>query len=500
MMAYWLGIDCGGTWLKAGLYDALGRECAIVRQPLALISPCPGWAERDMRLLWQQCARAIRDLLAQSATAGQAIRGVGISAQGKGLFLLDKQDRPLGHAILSSDRRAQAIVQRWQRDGVAQRLYPLTRQALWSGHPATLLRWLKEHQPQRYRQIGCVLMAHDYLRWCLSGVKGGELSNMSESNLYSMADAGFDSRLTAWLGIAEMDAALPPLVGSSQVCAAVSPEAAALTGLCPGTPLVGGLFDVVATALCAGLQDEHTLNAVMGTWAVTSGLADRLEEGEPYPYVYGHYAFPGRYIVHEASPTSAANLEWLRAQWGDLPLEQVNRLVERLPRAGSDLFFLPFLYGSNAGAALTGGFYGLQALHQRDHLLQAVYEGVIFSHMTHLARMRARFTQVRTLRVTGGPARSRPWMQMLADASGLPVALPQVEETGCMGAAMMAQAGIDGGIDAALWQPSAPQILYPDPAIYAAYQAKYQRYQSLTVALRDWHAASAAREQQEEPQ
>lgn len=492
-MAYWLGIDCGGTWLKAGLYDRAGREHAIVRQPLALISAQPGWAERDMSLLWQQCAQAIRDLLAQSATAGQAIRAVGISAQGKGLFLLDKQDRPLGHAILSSDRRGQAIVQRWQRDGVAQRLYPLTRQALWSGHPATLLRWLKEHQPSRYRQIGCVMMAHDYLRWCLSGVKGCELSNISESNLYNMVDGGFDSRLTDWLGITEMDAALPPLVGSAQVCATVNSSAAALTGLRAGTPVVGGLFDVVATALCAGLQDEYTLNAVMGTWAVTSGLAERLEDEEAYPYVYGHYAFPGRYLVHEASPTSAANLEWLRAQWGDLPLDEVNRLVASLPRAGSDLFFLPFLYGSNAGAALTAGFYGLQALHQRAHLLQAVYEGVIFSHLTHLARMRARFTRVETLRVTGGPARSAPWMQMLADASGLPLALPQVEETGCLGAAMMALAGSEGLSAVALWQPPTRQMVYPDPALYAAYQDKYQRYQSLTAALTAWHAAGKRR-------
>ncbi|WHP79864.1 FGGY-family carbohydrate kinase [Edwardsiella anguillarum] len=497
-MAYWLGIDCGGTWLKAGLYDREGREHAIVRQPLALISTQPGWAERDMSLLWQQCAQAIRDLLTQSATSGQAIRGVGISAQGKGLFLLDKQDRPLGNAILSSDRRAQDIVQRWQRDGVAQQLYPLTRQALWSGHPATLLRWLKEHQPQRYRQIGCVLMAHDYLRWCLSGVKGCELSNISESNLYNMVDASFDSRLTTWLGISEVEAALPPLVGSSEVCATVSAEAAALTGLLPGTPLVGGLFDVVATALCAGLRDEHTLNAVMGTWAVTSALAERLEEGEPYPYVYGHYAFPGRYIVHEASPTSAANLEWLRAQWGNLPLNEVNRLVDSVPRVGSDLFFLPFLYGSNAGASLTAGFYGLQALHQRAHLLQAVYEGVIFSHMTHLARMRTRFTQVRALRVTGGPARSPTWMQMLADASGLPVELPQVEETGCLGAAMMALAGSEGLSAAMCWKPPEVQILQPDPALYDAYQAKCQRYQSLTAALCAWHAQGEALLQQEE--
>ncbi len=72
------------------------------------------------------------------------------------------------------------IVRRWQEDGIPEKLYPLTRQTLWTGHPVSLLRWLKEHEPERYAQIGCVMMTHDYLRWCLtciclSGKSGVEL-------------------------------------------------------------------------------------------------------------------------------------------------------------------------------------------------------------------------------------------------------------------------------------------------------------------------------------
>ncbi|WP_244456611.1 FGGY family carbohydrate kinase, partial [Escherichia coli] len=53
-------------------------------------------------------------------------------------------------------RRAMEIVRRWQKDGIPEKLYPLTRQTLWTGHPVSLLRWLKEHKPERYAQIGCV--------------------------------------------------------------------------------------------------------------------------------------------------------------------------------------------------------------------------------------------------------------------------------------------------------------------------------------------------------
>ncbi|ECC1481149.1 carbohydrate kinase [Salmonella enterica subsp. salamae] len=488
---FWLGIDCGGTYLKAGLYDAEGHEHGIHRQSLQTLSPLPGYAERDMHQLWQQCAATIAGLLKQTGVSGGQIKGIGISAQGKGLFLLDKQNRPLGNAILSSDRRALHIVERWQQDGILQKLYPVTRQTLWTGHPASLLRWVKEHEPQRYAHIGCVMMVHDYLRWRLTGVKGCEESNISESNLYNMTTGRYDSRLTQWLDISEIDHAMPPVVGSAETGGKVSEEAATITGLATGTPVVGGLFDVVSTALCAGIDDEFTLNAVMGTWAVTSGIARGLRDHEAHPYVYGRYVNDGQYIVHEASPTSSGNLEWFTAQWGELSFDTINQAVASLPKAGSDLFFLPFLYGSNAGLEMTSGFYGMQALHTRAHLLQALYEGVVFSHMTHLNRMRERFTEVRTLRVTGGPAHSDVWMQMLADVSGLRIELPQVEETGCFGAALAARVGTGvyrsfSEAQRALEHPI--RTLLPDMTAHARYQRKYHHYQHLIEALQGYHA------------
>lgn len=153
MTQYWLGLDCGGSWLKAGLYDREGREAGVQRLPLCALSPQPGWAERDMAELWQCCMAVIRALLTHSGVSGEQIVGIGISAQGKGLFLLDKNDKPLRNAILSSDRRAMEIVRRWQEDGIPEKLYPLTRQTLWTGHPVSLLRWLKEHEPERYAQF-----------------------------------------------------------------------------------------------------------------------------------------------------------------------------------------------------------------------------------------------------------------------------------------------------------------------------------------------------------
>nr|WP_321241296.1 FGGY-family carbohydrate kinase [uncultured Tolumonas sp.] len=492
-MDHWLGIDCGGTVLKAGIYDASGREVGVCRRSLTVLNSQPGWAERDMAALWSACGDVIHDVLLKTALPAASIAGIAISAQGKGLFLLDKKQQPLGMGILSSDQRALQQVRQWQREELPARLYPLTRQTLWTGHPATLLRWVKDQQPERYAQIGAVLMVHDYLRFCLTGELACEETNISESNLYHMEQGDYSDDLLAMQGIGDIRTALPPVIGSAQLAGRITAQAAEKTGLLAGTPVYGGLFDVVSTALCAGLNDEETLNAVMGTWSVTSGVTDHIDYRQNDAFVYGRYAEAGKYIVHAASPTSAGNLEWFIKQWGITDYQSINDDVASLAKASSDLYFIPFLYGSNAGSGMSAGFYGLQALHEKKHLLQAIYEGVVFSHMTHLNFLKKRFPHAKTLRLTGGPARSNVWMQMFADVSGFAIELPKIEETGCLGAAFAAMVGGGAHVDfAAALKTFNPEqtVIKPDANAYRAYQKKLANYQQLVNKLAEFQTLS----------
>lgn len=485
-MNYYLGIDCGGTFIKAALFDAHSKIVALTRENVAVISEQAGYAERDMTQLWQICALVIQQTLQKSGVNSTAVKGVGISAQGKGAFLLDQQNQPLGRAILSSDQRSIEIVKQWQQQGIPEKLYPITRQTLWTGHPVAILRWIKQHQPERYAKIGAVLMSHDYLRFCLTGKLHCEETNISESNFYNMAQGKYDPALAELLGLEEILDKLPPIIAPNQVAGYVTAQAAAQTGLAEGTPVVGGLFDVVSTALCAGLDDESKLNVVLGTWSVVSGITDHIDQTQPLPFVYGGYAQSGKFIVHEASPTSAGNLEWFIKQW-NLDYQQINQAIAALPEAKSAVLFVPFLYGSNAGLGMQAGFYGMQAHHSQTHLLQAIYEGVLFSLMRHLERMLQRFPQADVLRVTGGPAKSAVWMQMLADLTAMKLEIPAVEETGCLGAALMAMQADGIELNKLNILGDNLQQILPNPANFAAYRDKYQRYKQFVEALKKLH-------------
>lgn len=482
-MNYYLGIDSGGTFMKACLFDAVGKEIAVYRKSAQVINEISGWVERDLDSLWLDACDVIKGVMVKSGIDSAQIKGLSISAQGKGAYLLDKEGKNLRRGILSSDSRALSIVKEWQSQGFPADIYPRTLQTLWTGHPVSIIRWLKDNEPDNYHNIGSILMSHDYLRYRLTDQIAAEITNMSESNFFNAQTGDYDIELLKQFGIEEVFGALPPLIYSADKAGEITPEVADIIGLKAGTPVFGGLFDVVSTAICSGINaTENKLNAVMGTWSVTSGITTSFEPTPNHNYVYGHHAIANEYIIHEASPTSASNYEWFADYLGSdgkLDHQKNQALVEALPPLASDILFVPFLYGSNAGLGLKSSLYGLQAHHTKGHIIQAIWEGILFCHNVHLQRMLKRFPNTNAIRVTGGTTQSRIWMQMLADITGLPLEIPKIEETGALGAALASMVGANQypSLESAV---SALDItiekIKPNPTLHKQYTKKYLDY------------------------
>ncbi len=494
----YLGIDCGGTTIKAGLYDEKCAELGSARENLNFISPRPGYGERDLYELSGQCAAVIKKALEKADLDPQFIKGIAITAQGKGVYPIGKDGLPLGNGILSADRRAIEVVRSWQEQQIPQTIYPKTRQTLWTGHPVSILRYLKDADRARYDAIDTVFMAHDYLRYFLTGEKGVEITNISESNLYNMKEGSFDEELAKILGIEESLEKMPKIVGSTELCGKVTQDAAAKTGLKAGTPVFGGIFDVVGMAISCGLYDDKAINCAMGTWAVATAFTDKLED-DPLPFVYGRHVKEGTYIIHEASPTSSGNLEWVCDTLGENDFNKINSEIKALKKGGTDLYFIPFLYGTNASLDATAGFYGLQSIHTKADLFQACFEGVVFSHIKHLNSIRRKFKDADKLIITGGSTNSAEWMQIFADAAGLPVYMPQIEENGCLAAAMVAQVG--SGLYPSLKEAYSKadfevKTITPDPKAFDVYQEKLSRYQILVECLGNFHKLAGKRQYQ----
>ena len=491
-----LGIDNGGTVAKAALFSLDGREVAVATGKTETLSPAPGWTEFDMDKLWSAVAAAVRQVLATAAIDPHQIACVACTGHGNGIYLVDAAGQPVRHAIFSADTRARSYVERWTAEGIGRAVRPKTMQSLWPGQPNALLAWLRDHEPQAFAKARWVLMCKDFVRLKLTGQAAAELTDMSGTSLMDVGTAQYDRDILRQFGIEDAYDKLPPLRLSADICGEVTPAAAAQTGLAAGTPVAGGLFDIDACGLSSALLSDRDVGIVMGTWGINQYVSPTPAAGDEV-FMTARYCVPGQYLMIEASPTSAGNLEWMIAQF--LPdqgggeegadghiYDRVNQLVAGTQPEDSPLLFLPFLYGSNSHPDATGTLVGLSSRCDRGHVLRAVYEGVIFAHQDHLERLLKSRSRPERIRASGGATRSDVWMQIAADALQTPVEIPDGAELGALGTAICA--AVAAGIYPDYPSACAAMVriarrFEPDPRRADVYRAKYARYRQLLSAL-----------------
>jgi L-xylulokinase len=382
---YLMGIDNGLTVSKAAIFDLAGREVAVQGHKVELSYPKPAWVERDSEAVWRTTADAICGAITKAGIDAHDIVGVGNCAHGNGIYLLDKTGAPLGPSVTSMDNRASDIIEEWYRrpvsaDGVAgpsvhDQNFPIVMTNTFAAQPAALLAWFKRHRPEVWRQIGHAFTCKDYIKFRLTGAPTADYSDMSGTSLYDSRNRRFSPELLELYGIADILPALAAPIESHAVAGRVTREAAAMTGLVEGTPVVGGMFDIDASAVGAGVIDEGMLCVIAGTWSINEVvtreplLDDRL-------FMCNLFTVPGLWLVSDCSATSATNLEWfvnnfcheekLEAEQRGISVYEVcNERVASLPPGSTDVIFHPFLFGSNVQANARAGFYGLGAWHTR---------------------------------------------------------------------------------------------------------------------------------------
>ena len=493
MKEYLLGIDNGGTVTKAALFDTVGHEVAVASRKVEIMQLFPGWNERDAEKMWKDTCEIIREVLSLSGIRQEQILGVACTGHGNGLYLVDSNGVPVRNAINSTDTRSQEYVDNWKKSGIDKLVLPHTTQSLWPGQPNAILAWLKEHEPESLNKAKFVLMAKDFIRMKLTGEFFAEITDMSGTSLMSVSKGRYDNQILELFGLEEMEDMLPPLIGSHELAGIITPKAAVQTGLKAGIPVAGGMFDIDACALASGIKDESQMSLVAGTWGNNQYIAQKPLADKDL-FMSSIYSIPGWYLMLEGSPTSAGNLDWFidtffqneKKQQGDRFFDWLNQQVSSVSPESSDIIFLPFLYGNNTGKDIPSVFYGLKGTHSRAHLTRAVYEGIVFSHKTHIERLLNFRSPPDVIRCTGGASQSPVWMQMFADVIGIPVEIPKGIQLGALGAAMAAAVcvGIFNDFNAGIKSMVKTKRIYePNIITHETYQEKFYTYKRILSNL-----------------
>ena len=418
------------------------------------------------------------------------IVGIGLSGHGKGLYLLDKDGNPLGGGIGSTDSRALSYELEANENGLADSVYPYTFQKVLACQPVCLLRWMKDNDRETYDKIGSVFAVKDLVGYALTGSIAAERTDMSGTNLVSLASGSYDKKLTELFGISEIDGCLPRLISSFDVRGYVTEDVAKKTGLPAGIPVSGGMFDIDACALGAGTFAEGDLCIIAGTWSINEYITKAPVKGAA---MNSFWCVDGYYLAEESSAASAGNLDWMRDILKDRSYSELDKLAESVLAEKSAAVFLPFLYASNLDPLAKASLVGLESGYGEGEVIRAIYEGVVFSGYTHLERLLGSMdTPPSKLKLAGGVVNSTFWTQMFADVAGIPVETAEKTELGCKGAAI--SAGIAAGIfkDAkeateACVRPGS--LIEPNLEMTEIYRKKYNLYRTVEESLRPvWQA------------
>ncbi len=496
MSKYLLGIDVGSTIAKASIFDTDGNEITSFGQKAVILTPKPGYYERDMNEIWDSCVNAIKTCIEKSGIDSADIIGISMTGHGNGLHLVDKDGKPVRNAIEGADSRAASYNEKWINDGTFDKIHPFTMQALWPAISSCVFAWMLDNEPESIEKAKWCFDAKDYVRFMLTDVANVEVTNFSGTGLVNVKEQKIDKDVLDMMGLGKIFGIIPPMVKSTDVCGGVTEKVASLTGLKEGTPVVAGIYDIDAAAVSTGVIDETKMNVIAGTWCNNQYVSQEPIADKEF-FSTTVFSNDGYYLMLEGSPTSASNLEWFVSEMlqterkladenGTSVFDICNGAVKDTQPEDSDIVFIPFIYGSNAGPKAKSAFIGIQGWHKREHIIRAVYEGICFSHRWHVEKLMAYRDKPEAMRFAGGASRSKVWLQMFADVLQTPIEVTKADELGTLGASICAGVGI--GEFASFDECCANMVhierrVEPDKEKFDVYTKKFLRYKKAIKSL-----------------
>lgn len=498
-MNYLLGMDIGTSSTRAIIIDENGKLAASATCEYPLITPKPGWAEQNPEDWWEASVKVIRQVIKDSQISPEDIAGVGPSGQMHGSVFIDSRGNVIRPAILWCDQRTQAQCDEIYDIFGYENYIKLSYNKALTGFTVPKILWLRENEPQNYKKIYKLLLPKDYIRYKLSGAFATEVSDASGTGILNIRERNWSKEILDGLKI-DRDM-LPEVFESYEVSAKVSGEAARLTGLIEGTPIVGGAGDQAGGAVGSGIVKPGLISDYIGTSGVVFSYCDEpVYDNEGRLHSFCH-AVPGKWHLMGVTLSAAGSLNWYNEKFGPsnvikekYPDAKSYKLLDKQAESvecGSDgLIFLPYLSGERtpyADPCARGVFFGLSYLHGQDHFVRSILEGVAFSQYDCLNLMSEIGIKSDKVVLFGGGAKSKIWRQIVADVFNIKIVTLNVEEGPSYGGALLA--GVGCGIYKTIQEATDRAIkevdeILPDKKNVKKYAMLYEIYGSLYKSLK----------------
>jgi xylulokinase len=434
-----IGCDVGTQSTKAILLDDHGDVVGRAARSYPTSHPAPGQAEQDAGHWLDAIGGAIGAVVRDSGIAPGDVAAIGVAAQVDGIVAVDDRNTPLAPAPIWMDRRATL-----EMDAVIERLPERTIRDI-SGanadpsHGAPKILWLRSHldgRPDAYLLPASFVVAH------LTGRRTIDPCNASSLLLLDVADGSWSAAL---LDAFAIDAeCLAEVLPATAIAGSLRGDLAAEWGIA-ACPVMVGTGDEHAACLAAGVLQPGVIGDIAGTAEpVAAASAEPIRDPDALVETHAHVP-PDRWLVEHPGFVSAGSVRWLAEDVFDCAQTDIGRLAAEAPPGSGGVRFQPALGGASTprwNADVHAAFTGMAVGHDRRHLARAVLEGCSFAVRDVAERLDMLGLGGDTIRVVGGGARDRTWLQIKADVTGRLIEVLVEPEATALGAALVAAVGI----------------------------------------------------------
>jgi len=270
-----IGIDVGTSGARTLAATTRGDVLAEAHASISDYRAEGPIHEQDPHEWWRAVCQTIRAVLItlRVEAPSASIAGIAVSSTSGSLVLADSQGHPLRPAILYDDSRCASIAQELNR-----RLSPEEAQFN-SSFSLVKAAWVRQEEPTIWERVCHLLHPADWLT--------GKLTQQFGTTDYSNAlKLGYDVETGGWVrAISLMEVSLqvlPRIFRPGSRVGVMSAQGAEETGLKPGTPVLAGATDGMASLIASGACEPGDMNTSLGTtivWKVLSRSKPRLAPG-----------------------------------------------------------------------------------------------------------------------------------------------------------------------------------------------------------------------------
>ena len=462
----YLGLDIGTSGVKAVLVDEAQTIVDQATAPLSVSRHQPLWSEQDPRDWWRATNEAVLKL---DMRARRAVRSIGLSGQMHGATLLDSHGDVIRPAILWNDGRSVDSCKAMTE--VFPDLSKITGNLAMPGFTAPKLYWLREHEPENFRKVACILLPKDYVRWLMSGDAASDMSDSAGTLWMDVASRDWSDVMLDLTGLDRSH--MPELFEGTQATGVLKQSIADQWNMAC-VPIAAGGGDNAAGAVGSGIIAPGEGFVSLGTSGVVFVADDAFQPNVAGAVHTFCHAVPDTWHRMSVILSAASAVDFVARIAGFACEADLYDQTADAKRPGRGVIYLPYLSGERTphnDPNAKGAFFGLTHEDTPLTMAQAALEGVAFALADGVDGLRAAGTSIDGLSVIGGGSRSAWWGRVIASAMNLNLTYRESSAVGpAFGAARLARLCLgEDAITDICTPPAIDHVIAPDPNLVALY-------------------------------